>query len=209
MIKTIPQAIDDMAVSLGASPSAEIPTVAQALENVYTALGGTRTDLDTLVVSEVIDLVAPLIQGGGGGGGVDLSHFLTVVDTSTAINGEYIPSDKGDHEETVEFADWLVPDVTELVNEAGFIDGFTVIANGKTLTFPIIDLMDIGDGVISTVVDGWGAKLKIVPKTETTASIILSVIASSDWRSGAKFNVEVGEVMLVTFTQAFADIIMG
>lgn len=68
MIKTIPQAIDDMAVSLGASPSAEIPTVAQALENVYTALGGTRTDLDTLVVPEVIDLVAPLIQGGGGGG---------------------------------------------------------------------------------------------------------------------------------------------
>lgn len=68
MIKTIPQAIDDMAVSLGASPSAEIPTVSQALENVYTALGGTRTDLDTLVVSEVIDLVAPLIQGGGGGG---------------------------------------------------------------------------------------------------------------------------------------------
>lgn len=68
MIKTVSQAIDDMAVSLGASPSAEIPTVAQALENVYTALGGTRTDLDTLVVSEVIDLVAPLIQGGGGGG---------------------------------------------------------------------------------------------------------------------------------------------
>lgn len=68
MIKTISQAIDDMAVSLGASPSAEIPTVAQALENVYTALGGDRTDLDTLVVSEVIDLVAPLIQGGGGGG---------------------------------------------------------------------------------------------------------------------------------------------
>lgn len=57
MIKTISQAIDDMAVSLGASPSAEIPTVAQALENVYTALGGDRTDL-----------VAPLIQGGGGGG---------------------------------------------------------------------------------------------------------------------------------------------
>lgn len=69
MIKTIPQAIDDMAVSLGASPSAEIPTVAQALENVYTALGGDRTDLDTLVLPEVIDLVAPLIQGGGGGGG--------------------------------------------------------------------------------------------------------------------------------------------
>ena len=68
MIKTIPQAIDDIAVSLGADPSAEIPTVAQALENVYTALGGDRTDLDTLVVSEVIDLVAPLIQGGGGGG---------------------------------------------------------------------------------------------------------------------------------------------
>lgn len=67
MIKTIPQAIDDIAVSLGASPSAEIPTVAQALENVYTALGGDRTDLDTLVLPEVIDLVAPLIQGGGGG----------------------------------------------------------------------------------------------------------------------------------------------
>lgn len=68
MIKTIPQAIDDIAISLGAAPSAEIPTVAQALENVYTALGGTRTDLDTLVLPEVIDLVAPLIQGGGGGG---------------------------------------------------------------------------------------------------------------------------------------------
>ena len=68
MIKTIPQAIDDVAISLGADPSAEIPTVAQALENVYTALGGERTDLDALVVSEIIDLVAPLIQGGGGGG---------------------------------------------------------------------------------------------------------------------------------------------
>lgn len=68
MIKTVSQAIDDIAISLGAAPSAEIPTVAQALENVYTALGGDRTDLDTLVVSEVIDLVAPLIQGGGGGG---------------------------------------------------------------------------------------------------------------------------------------------
>jgi len=68
-IKTVPQAIDDMAVSLGASPSAQIPTVSQALENVYAALGGTRTDLDTMVVSEVIDLITPLIPSGGGGGG--------------------------------------------------------------------------------------------------------------------------------------------
>ena len=68
MIKTVPQAIDDMAVSLGASPSAQIPTVSQALENVYAALGGTRTDLDTMVVSEVIDLLTPLIHSGGGGG---------------------------------------------------------------------------------------------------------------------------------------------
>lgn len=83
MIKTIPQAIDDMAVSLGASPSAEIPTVAQALENVYTALGGTRTDLDTLVVSEVIDLVAPLIQGGGGGGGDFTIASATFTNTNT------------------------------------------------------------------------------------------------------------------------------
>lgn len=80
MIKTIPQAIDDMAVSLGASPSAGIPTVAQALENVYTALGGDRTDLDTLVVSEVIDLVAPLIQGGGGGGDFSTAE-ITIVST--------------------------------------------------------------------------------------------------------------------------------
>ena len=68
-IKTVPQAIDDMAVSLGASPSAQIPTVSQALENVYAALGGTRTDLDTMVISEVIDLLTPLVNGGGGGGG--------------------------------------------------------------------------------------------------------------------------------------------
>lgn len=69
MIKTISQAIDDMAVSLGANPSAQIPTVSQALENVYARLGGTRTDLDTMVVSEVIDLLTPLIHSGGGGGG--------------------------------------------------------------------------------------------------------------------------------------------
>lgn len=83
MIKTIPQAIDDMAVSLGASPSAEIPTVAQALENLYTALGGTRTDLDTLVLPEVIDLVAPLIQGGGGGSGVTFPTFNFSIDATT------------------------------------------------------------------------------------------------------------------------------
>lgn len=88
MIKTIPQAIDDMAVSLGASPSAEIPTVAQALENVYTALGGTRTDLDTLVVSEVIDLVAPLIQGGGGGGG-DFSTATVTIITADERRGSF------------------------------------------------------------------------------------------------------------------------
>ncbi len=75
MIKTIPQAIDDMAVSLGANPSPHIPTVSQALENVYAALGGTRTDLDTLVVSEVIDLLTPLIHSGGGGGGTTFPIF--------------------------------------------------------------------------------------------------------------------------------------
>lgn len=89
MIKTVSQAIDDMAVSLGASPSAEIPTVAQALENVYTALGGTRTDLDTLVVSEVIDLVAPLIQGGGGGGGDVTVTLQTVNMPAQTLTGQY------------------------------------------------------------------------------------------------------------------------
>lgn len=90
MIKTVSQAIDDMAVSLGADPSAEIPTVSQALENVYTALGGTRTDLDTLVVSEVIDLVAPLIQGGGGGGGNDITVTLRTVNMSEqTLTGQY------------------------------------------------------------------------------------------------------------------------
>ena len=84
MIKTVSHAIDDMAVSLGASPSAEIPTVAQALENVYTRLGGTRTDLDTLVVSEVIDLVAPLIQGGGGGG--EISYIDATFTVSSGGN---------------------------------------------------------------------------------------------------------------------------
>lgn len=89
MIKTIPQAIDDMAVSLGASPSAEIPTVAQALENVYSALGGDRTDLDTLVVSEIIDLVAPLIQGGGGGGGDFTVTLQTVNMSAHTLTGQY------------------------------------------------------------------------------------------------------------------------
>ena len=78
-IKTIPQAIDDMAVSLGASPSAQIPTISQALENVYTALGGTRTDLDTMVISEVIDLLTPLVNGGGGGSSDFTTAELTVI----------------------------------------------------------------------------------------------------------------------------------
>ena len=84
MIKTISQAIDDMAVSLGANPSPHIPTVSQALENVYVALGGTRTDLDTLVVSEVIDLLTPLIHSGGGGGEMPFPTF--------SVSSEYVYS---------------------------------------------------------------------------------------------------------------------
>lgn len=104
MIKTIPQAIDDIAVSLGAAPSAEIPTVAQALENVYTALGGDRTDLDTLVVSEVIDLVAPLIQGGGGGGGDFTVTVQTINMSAQTLTGQY-NEDMGTYYASVKIAD--------------------------------------------------------------------------------------------------------
>ena len=89
MIKTIPQAIDDMAVSLGASPSAQIPTISQALENVYARLGGTRTDLDTMVISEVIDLLTPLVNGGGGGGGVELPTFSISADDVMSSEASY------------------------------------------------------------------------------------------------------------------------
>lgn len=109
MIKTIPQAIDDIAISLGASPSAEIPTVAQALENVYTALGGDRTDLDTLVLPEVIDLVAPLIQGGGGGGGDFTVTIQTINMPQTTLAGRY------DAEEQAYVAEVKIADLDESI----------------------------------------------------------------------------------------------
>ena len=89
MIKTISQAIDDMAVSLGANPSPHIPTVSQALENVYVALGGTRTDLDTLVVSEVIDLLTPLIHSGGGGGEMPFPTFSLSSEYELSTDASY------------------------------------------------------------------------------------------------------------------------
>ena len=109
-IKTVPQAIDDMAVSLGASPSAQIPTVSQALENVYAALGGTRTDLDTMVISEVIDLLTPLVNGGGGGGGGDITVTLQTINMpQTTLTGRY------DDEEQAYIAEVKIADLDESV----------------------------------------------------------------------------------------------
>jgi len=160
MIKTIPQAIDDMAVSLGADPSAEIPTVAQALENVYTALGGDRTDLDTLVVSEVIDLVAPLIQGGGGGGGDFTVATVTMVNNSgTSISIEAATYWVGEGEYYTSGSIYADPNATTttsviLYKGAGF--GYVTTENPPTLIasgdIEIVDNVEVyitGDGTIT------------------------------------------------------------
>ena len=138
MIKTIPQAIDDIAISLGAAPSAEIPTVAQALENVYTALGGDRTDLDTLVVSEVIDLVAPLIHSGGGGGGDFTVATVTMVNNSgTSINIEAATYFEGEGEHFSSGSIYADPNATitaSVILYKGVGFGYVTTENPPTIT---------------------------------------------------------------------------
>lgn len=45
-----------------------INTTAQALENIYAALGGEQ-DVDKLTVPQILDLIATVASSGGGGGG--------------------------------------------------------------------------------------------------------------------------------------------